>query len=190
MDMFLSLDKYPALCEPKSLRASSHPYKVVFPFSSQILQMSSSSDCILDHIADYLKFISGAQSFWYTLNTSYNHDCHLTSWFYLEPNNYEVLLVVAGLAVAVAAAVVVAVKTAVAVAIAGGDGGGRGRCRGSSGGVGSNRGDDGGSGEGRFGGTVVGKGGGGGSGGGGGVGVGGGGGCGCGRGSTRRLPPF
>ncbi len=52
----------------------------------------------MDHIADYLKFISGAQSFWYTLNTSYNHDCHLASRFRLEPNDYEVLLVIAGLA--------------------------------------------------------------------------------------------
>jgi hypothetical protein len=60
--------------------------------------MSLSSESILDHIADYLKFISGAQSFWYMLNTSYNHDCHLASRFRLEPNNYEVLLVVAGLA--------------------------------------------------------------------------------------------
>ncbi len=28
-------------------------------------------------------------------NTSYNHDCHLASQFQLEPNDYEVLLVVA-----------------------------------------------------------------------------------------------
>ncbi len=26
----------------------------------------------MDHIADYLKFISEAQSFWFTLNTSYD----------------------------------------------------------------------------------------------------------------------
>ncbi len=60
--------------------------------------MSLSSGSILDHIADYLKFISGAQSFWFMLNTSYNHDCHLASQFLLEPNDHEVLLVVAGLA--------------------------------------------------------------------------------------------
>jgi hypothetical protein len=60
--------------------------------------MSTSSESILDHIADYLKFISGAQPFWFTLNTSYNHDGHLASRFRLEPNNYEVLLVVPGLA--------------------------------------------------------------------------------------------
>ncbi len=34
--------------------------------------MSLSSESILDHIADYLKFISDAQSFWFTLNTSYD----------------------------------------------------------------------------------------------------------------------
>ncbi len=34
--------------------------------------MSLSSESILDHIADYLKFISNAQSFWFTLNTSYD----------------------------------------------------------------------------------------------------------------------
>jgi hypothetical protein len=60
--------------------------------------MSSSCESILDHIAGYLKFISKAQSFWFTLNTSYDHGCHLTSRFHLEPNNYKVLLVVAGLA--------------------------------------------------------------------------------------------
>ncbi len=34
--------------------------------------MSSSSESILDHIADYLKFISDARLFWFTLNTSYD----------------------------------------------------------------------------------------------------------------------
>jgi hypothetical protein len=60
--------------------------------------MSSSCKSIFDHIADYLKFISKAQSFWFTLNTSYDHGCHLTSCFRLEPNDYKVLLVVTGLA--------------------------------------------------------------------------------------------
>ena len=60
--------------------------------------MSQSSQSILDHIADFLKFISNTQSFWFTLDTSYNHGCHLANRFCLEPNDYEVLLVVAGLA--------------------------------------------------------------------------------------------
>jgi hypothetical protein len=59
--------------------------------------MSQSSQSILDHIADLLKFISNTQSFWFTLDTSYNHGCHLANRFRLEPNNYEVLLVVTGL---------------------------------------------------------------------------------------------
>ena len=33
-----------------------------------------------------------------TLDTSYNHGCHLVNRFRLEPNDHEVLLVVAGLA--------------------------------------------------------------------------------------------
>jgi hypothetical protein len=60
--------------------------------------MSQSSQSILDHIAEMLRFISSAQSFWFTLNTSYDHGCHLASQFRLEPNDYEMLLVVASLA--------------------------------------------------------------------------------------------
>jgi hypothetical protein len=60
--------------------------------------MSLSSESILDHIADYLKFISSAPSFWFTLDTRYDHGCHLADRFRLEPNDYEVLLVIAGLA--------------------------------------------------------------------------------------------
>ncbi len=52
----------------------------------------------MDHIADILKFNSSAQSFWFSLNMSYNHGCHLASRFRLDPNEYEALLIVAGLA--------------------------------------------------------------------------------------------
>jgi hypothetical protein len=55
----------------------------------------------LDHKADFLKFISSAQSFWFLLNTSYNHGCHLVNRFLLDPDEYEALhealLIVAGL---------------------------------------------------------------------------------------------
>jgi hypothetical protein len=60
--------------------------------------MSTSCESIPDHIAEYLRTISDAQSFRFTLNTSYDHGFHLAHRFSLEPNNYEVLLVVAGLA--------------------------------------------------------------------------------------------
>ncbi len=51
----------------------------------------------MDHTADFLKFISSAQSFWISLDTSYGHGCHLANRFSLEPIDYEVLLVVASL---------------------------------------------------------------------------------------------
>ena len=60
--------------------------------------MSLSSEALLDHIANFLKFISSAQSFWFSLDMSYNHGCHLASRFYLDPDEYEVLLIVANLA--------------------------------------------------------------------------------------------
>jgi hypothetical protein len=60
--------------------------------------MSLSSDALLDHIANFLKFISSAQSFWFTLNTSYDHGCHLSSCFRLDQEEYEALLIVASLA--------------------------------------------------------------------------------------------
>jgi hypothetical protein len=97
MEIFPSLDKYSTLCGLKSLGPSLHPKEGAFHFSPHFLAMSLSSESILDHIADYLTFISGAQSFWFTLNTSYHHGCHLASQCRLEPNDYEVLLVVAGL---------------------------------------------------------------------------------------------
>jgi hypothetical protein len=60
--------------------------------------MSLSSELVLDHIADYLGFLSDAPSFWLMLNTSCDHGCHLATQFHLEPNNYEALLIVTGLA--------------------------------------------------------------------------------------------
>jgi len=53
--------------------------------------MSSSSEALLDHIADLLKFISGAQPFWFLLNTSYDHGCHLANHFRLDPDKYRLL---------------------------------------------------------------------------------------------------
>ena len=59
--------------------------------------MSQSFDTLLNRIADYLQFISNTHLFWFMLNTSYDHDCHLANCIYLEPNDYKVLLIVAGL---------------------------------------------------------------------------------------------
>jgi hypothetical protein len=59
--------------------------------------MSRNYESILDHIAEYLRFLSNTQSFLFILNTSY-HCCHLANQFCLGPNEYKVLLIVAGLA--------------------------------------------------------------------------------------------
>ncbi len=60
--------------------------------------MSSQYDVLRDHIADFLIFLSSAPSFWFSLNTSYDHGCHLANQFRLDPDEYEALLIVAGLA--------------------------------------------------------------------------------------------
>ncbi len=57
--------------------------------------MSARSDTLLDHIADYIRFLSNAQSFWFTLDTSYDYGCHLASRFHLNPEDYEALFIVA-----------------------------------------------------------------------------------------------
>ena len=59
--------------------------------------MSSSSEALFVHIANFLKFISSAQLLWFMLNTSYDHGCHLASRFRLDPEEYEALLIVVGL---------------------------------------------------------------------------------------------
>ena len=52
----------------------------------------------MDHIANVLEFISSAQSFWFLLDMSYDHDCQLANQFRLDPDEYEALLTVTGLA--------------------------------------------------------------------------------------------
>jgi len=56
--------------------------------------MSARSEALLDHTANFLKFISSAQPIWLSLDTSYDHGCHLASHFCLDPGEYEALLIV------------------------------------------------------------------------------------------------
>ncbi len=48
-------------------------------FGSQILAMSRSYESVLDDIAEYLRFLSKAQSFWFTLSSGYDHGGEL--WY-------------------------------------------------------------------------------------------------------------
>jgi hypothetical protein len=59
----------------KSSYASLHPVEGAVQFSALILAMSTRSATLLDHTADFLRYVSHTQSFWFTLDTSYDHSC-------------------------------------------------------------------------------------------------------------------
>lgn len=52
----------------------------------------------LDHLADHLVYLSSSSSFWFSLNSSYDHDFHLWKRLGMKPKDYESLLVSADLA--------------------------------------------------------------------------------------------
>ena len=61
--------------------------------------MSSCSDAsIMDHLAEFLLFLSTGPSFWFSINLSYDHDCHLSKRFGMTPQNYKCILVASDLA--------------------------------------------------------------------------------------------
>jgi hypothetical protein len=53
---------------------------------------------LLDHLAEYLIYLSSSSSFWFSLNSRYEHDFHLSKRFGMTPKDYEYLLVAADLA--------------------------------------------------------------------------------------------
>ncbi len=52
----------------------------------------------LDHLADHLIYLSTSSSFWFSLNSSYDHDFHLSKRLGMKPKDYESLLVAVDLA--------------------------------------------------------------------------------------------
>jgi hypothetical protein len=56
-------------------------------------------DTLHGHLAEYLIYLSTAQSFWFSLNSSYDHDFHLSQQFGMTAHSYECLLVAANQAV-------------------------------------------------------------------------------------------
>jgi hypothetical protein len=60
--------------------------------------MSASKESILAAIANQLIFLSGAKSYWYTLNKSHEHGFHLANRFGMTHEHYVALLVAADLA--------------------------------------------------------------------------------------------
>ena len=53
---------------------------------------------LLDHLAEHISFLSTASSFWFSVNSSYDHGCHLSKRMGVSPQDYERLLVAADLA--------------------------------------------------------------------------------------------
>jgi hypothetical protein len=53
---------------------------------------------LLDHLAQHMIFLSTASSFWYSLNSSYDHGFHLSHHLGITPHDYKCLLAAANLA--------------------------------------------------------------------------------------------
>ena len=60
--------------------------------------MVADKQSIFAALADQLIFLSGAKSYWYTLNTSHDHGFHLANRFGMTHESYVALLVAADLA--------------------------------------------------------------------------------------------
>jgi hypothetical protein len=51
-----------------------------------------------DHLADHLIYLSTASSFWFSLDSSYDHEFHLSKRFGMIPHDYECIMIAANLA--------------------------------------------------------------------------------------------
>jgi hypothetical protein len=53
---------------------------------------------LLEHLADHIMYLSTASSFWFSLNFSFDHGCHLSKQMGMSPQDNEYLLLAANLA--------------------------------------------------------------------------------------------
>ncbi len=61
--------------------------------------MSTSYDgSLLDHLAEFVIYLSTASSLWFSLDSSYDHEFDLSQWLGMSPQAYKYLLLVANLA--------------------------------------------------------------------------------------------
>ena len=60
--------------------------------------ISSYDTTILDHLAEYFLYLAAAPSFWFSLNSSYDHEFHLSRRLGMIPFDYECIMVAAKLA--------------------------------------------------------------------------------------------
>jgi hypothetical protein len=58
---------------------SEHPLEALFQKGSRTLNISTSyNDSLLDHQAEYMIYLSTASSFYFSCNSSYDHEFHLS----------------------------------------------------------------------------------------------------------------
>jgi hypothetical protein len=62
------------------------------------MSFSSYDTTILDHLAEYFLYLAAAPSFWFSLNSSYDHEFHLSRRLGMSPDDYECIMVAAKLA--------------------------------------------------------------------------------------------
>jgi hypothetical protein len=87
------------ILEPFLRLALRHPNKALTQKGSRIFIMATSYYNIsLDHFAYHLIYLSTASSFWFSLNSSYDHEFHLSKRLGMSPQDYEYLLVALDLA--------------------------------------------------------------------------------------------
>jgi hypothetical protein len=56
---------------------------------------SSYDTTIFDHLAEYFHYLAAAPSFWFSLNSSYDHEFHLSRRLGMSPDDYECIMVAA-----------------------------------------------------------------------------------------------
>ena len=62
--------------------------------------MSNNCDeSLLDHLAGFIIFLSSEPSFWYSLDSSYDHEFHLSQQLGMSRQAYEYILMAAGLGI-------------------------------------------------------------------------------------------
>jgi len=59
---------------------------------------TSYAGSLLDHLAEYMIYLSTASSFWFSLDSSYEHEFHLSKRLGMSQQDYEYLRVAANLA--------------------------------------------------------------------------------------------
>jgi hypothetical protein len=79
--------------------APGHPNEALFQRGRSILNMLTSYYSISHHhLADHLIHLSSSSSFWFSLNSSYDYEFHLSKRLGMSPQDYEYLLMALDLA--------------------------------------------------------------------------------------------